>query len=312
MATGREVLRDVAPAASSSLLTVEASLWADAGELACTGLVELTARTTAAVHGLSPLIPPTGQMEARNRSVPSTELRSPADPTVSASAVTVFAAQFATDVSAITPEQRAAFVEATGPAAGTLAGGLWVVDLIPRVHTALDLLFTSGHWPGSEPAAADPGGVWSAIDGVIRTFPALDALDPVTSELIRLRVARAHDCRLCRSLRNRDALRAGADETTFDDLDHYEDGRLGVKATAALALCDAMIWAPGRISPQVIDAARNFLTPAEQVEVVLDVARNSLNKVAVALGADAPHVTEGVELYEIAPDGTLNYGLSLD
>jgi len=312
MATGREVLSDVAPAASSSLRTVEASLWADAGELACTELVELAARTTATVHALSPLLPPTGQTEPRSRPVSSTERRSPADLTASASAVTVFAAQFATDVSVITPEQRAAFLEAMGPAAGTLSGGLWVVDMLPRVRTALDQLFAADHWPASDPATADPAGVWSAIDGVIRTFPALDALDPITSELVRLRVARAHDCRLCRSLRNRDALRAGADETTFDDLDHYEDGRLGVKATATLALCDAMIWTPGRISPTVVGAARNSLTPAEQVEVVLDVARNSLNKVAVALGADAPHVTEGVELYEIAPDGTLNYGVSLD
>jgi AhpD family alkylhydroperoxidase len=154
--------------------------------------------------------------------------------------------------------------------------------------------------------------VWAAIDGVIRTVPALDALDPVTSELVRLRVARAHHCRLCMSIRNRQALRAGADEATFDAVDRYRDGSLGPVATAALGLVDTVLWTPGRIEPGVVEAAQAHLSSDQQVEVVCDVARNALNKVAVALGADAPHVTEGVELYEIAPDGSLVYGLAPD
>jgi hypothetical protein len=30
----------------------------------------------------------------------------------------------------------------------------------------------------------------------------------------------------------------------------------------------------------------------------------------VALKADDPHVTEGVEIYDVNPDGTLSYGLA--
>ena len=45
---------------------------------------------------------------------------------------------------------------------------------------------------------------------------------------------------------------------------------------------------------------------------MLDVTRNALNKIAVALGADAAHVEDGVEIYDIGPDGTLVYGLTLD
>jgi len=45
---------------------------------------------------------------------------------------------------------------------------------------------------------------------------------------------------------------------------------------------------------------------------VLDVTRNALNKVAVALAADAAHVEDGVEIYDIEPDGSLVYGLDPD
>ena len=39
---------------------------------------------------------------------------------------------------------------------------------------------------------------------------------------------------------------------------------------------------------------------------MLDVARNAANKIAVALGADAAAVTEGVELFVTDADGTLS------
>jgi AhpD family alkylhydroperoxidase len=157
-----------------------------------------------------------------------------------------------------------------------------------------------------------PGGLWPALDGLIRTVPALDALDPVTSELVRLRGARQHNCRLCRSLRNRTALRAGATEDDFAALDNYEDSGLTPLQRAALQFTDAMIWTPGRISESTIMALAAAATPAQQVELVLDITRNALNKVAVGLGADAAHVAEGVELYEVAPDGSLHYGLDPD
>ena len=51
---------------------------------------------------------------------------------------------------------------------------------------------------------------------------------------------------------------------------------------------------------------------AQQVELVLDITRNAINKVAVALAADAPHVEHGIEIYDVDDTGNLVYGLSLD
>ena len=39
--------------------------------------------------------------------------------------------------------------------------------------------------------------------------------------------------------------------------------------------------------------------------------RNAANKIAVALQADAPHVSDGVEIYDIDERGEAVYGLSL-
>ncbi len=36
--------------------------------------------------------------------------------------------------------------------------------------------------------------------------------------------------------------------------------------------------------------------------------RNSANKVAVAFGADAPNVADGLQLYDIGPDGGMVMG----
>lgn len=52
------------------------------------------------------------------------------------------------------------------------------------------------------------------------------ALDPVTSEIVRLRGARQHNCRLCKSLREAGALEAGATESDYDGIDDFENSNL--------------------------------------------------------------------------------------
>ena len=153
-----------------------------------------------------------------------------------------------------------------------------------------------------------PSGTRSAA--LVRIVPRLDALDPVTSELIRLRGARQHQCRLCKSLRSRPALLAGADEATFSEVDVYEASALPPLQKAALAFTDAMIWTPGRLEASA-PRLRELASVEQCAELVLDVTRNALNKIAVALGADAAHVDEGIEIYDIDADGELVYGLTL-
>ena len=88
-------------------------------------------------------------------------------------------------------------------------------------------------------------------------------------------------------------------------MDRYAESDLLEHVKAALALTDTMIWTPYRVPRDVAEAAKRHLTPAQVVEVVLDVTRNAANKIAVALGAGAAAVTEGVELFTTDADGNL-------
>jgi hypothetical protein len=57
-----------------------------------------------------------------------------------------------------------------------------------------------------------------------------------------------------------------------------------------------------------VSEAHQHFTDAQLVELVLDVMRNSANKVAVAFGADTPNVAEGLQAYDIGPDGDMVMG----
>jgi hypothetical protein len=148
-----------------------------------------------------------------------------------------------------------------------------------------------GPAPGPAPVAVTTGAHASARPAVVLLagFAVYTLVDDAATSPNRLTSPRCH--------------------RTFEAVDHYADSDLTPLQRAALAFTDAMIWTPGHMDPAAVEAMRATATPAQQVELVLDVTRNALNKIAVALGADAAHVDEGIEIYDVTPDGSLVYGL---
>ncbi len=292
--TGRALLRDVAADAAQVLdrLCVAAPVGPRR--------MDLVRRTCAGVHGLVPLgepgTPPGGAAGAAGPGEPGDD------------AVRVFAERFAADVTSIDDDVRSALLTACGDEAFATVQAIYVADMVPRVRAALDALSGAGDGWVLPPGPSDATDAWALIDDLIRVVHRMDALDPVTTEVVRLRGARQHDCRLCRSLRSRPALVAGGDDALWASVDEPSAMRSPLHR-AALGLVDGMIWTPGRLDGEVVDAVREACTPVQAVELVLDVLRNAANKIAVALAADAPHVAEGVEVYEIDADGTARYGL---
>lgn len=213
--------------------------------------------------------------------------------------VTEFAEQFSIDVTGINDAQRAAFSDLLGPDVFPVATLIYVADFVPRMRAGLAAL-------GVDWVTDDV--VWdhetNPADYVLDTFvPSVGrmrGLDPVTSEMVRLRGARQHNCRLCKSLRESAALEAGATESDYDAIDDFENSDLSDRHKAALRYVDALIWAPAQVSG---DELRQHFSQDEAVELTLDVMRNACNKVAVALGADAARIDEGTEEYRLGPDG---------
>ncbi len=219
-------------------------------------------------------------------------------------AVRAFAEQFSADVSSIDDDLLKTFTEATGEHRHAVVQMIWISDMAPRLDGALDRLFGPSEWPTSRRIPVRD--IWGVIEEYMRAVARHAALDPVTSELVRLRGARQHNCRLCQSRRAAAAISAGADEATFSAVDHYEQSDLSEATKAALALTDAIIWTPTAIPDDVVARVREHLTDEQAIEVVLDVIRNATNKIAVALRADEPEVTEGVQLFVTDADGVLS------
>jgi alkylhydroperoxidase family enzyme len=300
---GQQALVTYAPAAAEALAAVQAGIWQ--GELA--GLLAKAASVCADNLGLAPLSPGVPAPAGTGLSDDDEKL------------ALAFAEQLTIDVSAVTDEQRQGLIAQFGPKVGDYVQGLWVVDFLPRAWAALDALFgptSPSPGPGPSPTsgaggdAAPVDNLWDAIMEFIRVVPLL-GLDPVTSELVRLRGARQHECRLCKSLRNRSAIMAGADDDMFAAVDSYETSSLSPRYRAALAFTDAMIWTPGHLDASVVEEVRKQFSPAEAVALVLWVTRNASNKIPVALAADEANITEGVEIYDIDETGDLVYGLTV-
>ncbi len=291
---------------------VEAAAGNDAVRSRWPDVLGLAARVCADQYGLRPLAMPGSAGRRRLHPGEGDTWRSIPGLSDTDHAVLAFAEQFSLDVGSISADQRSAFVLQLGGQAANVSAMIFVMDFLPRSRAALESLSRSAHvdlaGSGALPAVVP---VWEAFDLLIRAVPRLNALDPVTSELVRLCGARQHQCRLCQSLRSRPALLAGADDGLFLSVDHYETSDLSPHQKAALAFTDAMIWTPGRLDA-VADRLVGQASVSQCVELVLDVTRNALNKVAVALGADAAHVAEGIEIYDVDANGELVYGLTLD
>jgi len=215
--------------------------------------------------------------------------------------------QFVVDVASMPADVRTAAFAELGEQAFPFAQVCYVTDMDTRLRAAWRELF------GRElelPAVSTPADLWTSLEGFMRTVARMDALDPLTTEIVRLRGARAHQCRLCQSIRSVRAADDGADETVYDAIDNYEDSALADRHKVALRLVDAFVWQPLAYPSELASQFAGAFSRDESVEILFDIVRNAANKIAVLFGADAPHVTEGVEFYDIDATGDLVYGVT--
>jgi len=219
--------------------------------------------------------------------------------------VVAFAEQFTVDVTGIGENQRARLLSTLGDNAFRTVVAVFIADFVPRVWAgfgALGLGKPGNGGPVEWDHDTDPIG--ALLNGFVPAVARLRALDPVTTEVVRLRGAAQHNCRLCKSLREGNALAAGGSESLYDEIERFETSKqLSDRHKAALRYVDALIWSPSGVSADVAAGVREHFTEEEAFELTLDVMRNASNKIAVSLAADAPRVSEGTERYLIDADG---------
>jgi alkylhydroperoxidase family enzyme len=217
-----------------------------------------------------------------------------------------FAEQFVLDVARTSDDDRASLGAALGPGTFGFVQAVYVLDHGLRLSLTLRQLFgVDPLQPISDPAAAL---LWPALESMMTAVVCLHALDPFTSELVRLRGAAAHNCRLCRSRRSVDA--AAENGPLLEQVENYEHASFSESQLAALRLTDAILSRPAALPAGVLRQVRSMFSPAEALEIGLDVVRNASNKIAVALGADQPKVASGVEYFDVTGSGEYRYGLA--
>src|SRR5689334_14923392 len=223
-------------------------------------------------------------------------------------AVAEFAEQFSADVSSVTAEQRSRLWKQLGDRTVGVVVQVYIADFIPRVRAGLEALGVGAQYLGwvAQPITwdhtTDPADL--VFNDFLIAVARMRELDPVTSELVRLRGAAQHNCRLCKSLREGGALDAGGSETLYEEIERFESsGLLDGRAKAALRYTDALIWTPAHLVADDVAEVRSRFSEAEAVELTFDIMRNASNKVAVSLGADAPRVENGTERYLLDADG---------
>jgi alkylhydroperoxidase family enzyme len=151
-----------------------------------------------------------------------------------------------------------------------------VTQLDPRVPLAAD---------GTAPMAP---AMARALDTFAAAAMRARTVDPVTTELVRLRCAWYHDCRVCGSLRLEEARVDGVDEEMAAKVALYEESDLPEAAKTALRLVDAVIIDPARADRRLVVALREHFTDEQIVELLFDVMKWSRQKELVALRLETP------------------------
>lgn len=118
----------------------------------------------------------------------------------SESVVAAFTEQFAIDVSGVGANQRKQLASVLGDNVFRTVVMIFVADFVPRVWAGFEALGLGK--PGNGSAVEwdhDSDPTDALLNGFLPAVARLRGLDPVTTEVVRLRGAAQHNCRLCKS-----------------------------------------------------------------------------------------------------------------
>ena len=200
-----------------------------------------------------------------------------------------FTEQFVIDVSSLTPDHRAQLqTHFSAEQLSEFVMALYVTECTQRLEVAAPMLLVASPAPSASPVNETPSaGLAQAMDGYQAAVVRGTALDPKTTEIVRLRCARTHNCRFCKTLRLENAIAAGVDDAMTAKIDFYDSSDLDERSKIALRVTDAFITRPDALTETVIHQARAAFTPSQLAELLLDITKWSTQKYHVAMGLDA-------------------------
>jgi len=224
--------------------------------------------------------------------------------------VLAFAEQFVMDVSGTTPETLDVLAGQLGVHdLREFITAVFVVEFTQRLQLVGHTLFAAREQPdrprnGESVAGASLRELLDDYQAAVMRGRHLDA---VTTELVRLRCARTHRCRICQTLRLDEARAAGVDDTTTSKIDFYDKSDLPERSKVALRITDAVIIRPDELSAETVERAHALFSADELAELCFDITKWSTQKIHVALGIDGaealPTGESGVAVFGFQEDG---------
>jgi len=148
--------------------------------------------------------------------------------------------------------------------------------------------------------------LYHALRHVGATSVLANTLDPVTTELVRLRCARYHDCRICQSGRHAAARDAGLNETMADKVDQYWNSDLSERHQVALRYADAMMTQPGEMNDALCERIHHHFSPREIILIGLLVMKFNHQKIHVSLGTDMAPAPGKLVQFDFGDDGEID------
>ena len=154
---------------------------------------------------------------------------------------------------------------------------MFVADFVPRVWAGFEALgLRKAGNGGAVDWDHDSDPTDALLNGFLPAVARMRGLDPVTTEVVRLRGAAQHNCRLCKSRRETNALDSGGSEDLYGEIEQYESSEQLTDAhKAALRFVDAMIWTPSQISTDLAAGVRKHFSEDQAFELTLDIMRNA-------------------------------------
>lgn len=220
-----------------------------------------------------------------------------------------FVEQFVIDVSSLSEDDRARLrPHFSAQQLTEFVMALYVTECTQRLEMIAPLLLDAPSQAAVE-QTAEPSfaGLLQAMDAYQEAVVRSHALDPVTAEMVRLRCARTHNCRFCRTLRLVESVEAGVDDAMTVKIDFYEKSDLPERTKIALRVTDAFITRPDTLTDKAISAARAEFSPAALAEMLLDITKWSTQKFYVAMELDAadslPKNAQGVSFFSFDEAG---------
>ncbi|MFK7828633.1 MAG: carboxymuconolactone decarboxylase family protein [Congregibacter sp.] len=244
----------------------------------------------------------------QRRTVPSHADHGPIE-----TAVLRLAEQFAVNVDGISEDDIAVLTRALGKdVLNALVNAIYLMDAALRLEQVVPVVLPDADGTATPLAAgvSDSSSEVEQMEDVISTSIAdfaatavlADEVDIITGEMVRLRCAQIHNCRLCGSLRQRRALDEGLDEDMVERVSRYEQGGVREDVVAALHLVDTLIMLPADANAALRVELHKHYSPTQIAELCFDVVKWSQQKALVATQVDAAP-WEGIHVLDFGEDG---------